>query len=56
MHLGQVDAIGQAPVGGPDRYPIGYGERLQRGLGFSSAQLMPTQLQIKGLMAMAAGP
>ena len=55
MHLGQVDAIGRSLVVGPDRYPIGHGERLQRGLGFSSTQLMPTQLQIKGLMAMAAG-
>ena len=56
MHLGHVDAIGQAPVGVPGRYPFGRGESLQRGLGFSSAQLMPPQLQIKGLMAMAAGP
>ena len=40
MHLAQADAIGQAPVGGPDRYHIGYGERLQRGLGFSSTQLL----------------
>jgi hypothetical protein len=55
MHLGQVDAIGQAPVDGPDCYPIGHGERLQRGLGLSSAQLMPPQMHIQGLMAMAAG-
>jgi Uma2 family endonuclease len=45
MHLGQVDAIGQAPLGGPDCYPIGHGERLQRGFGFSSAQLLWPWLQ-----------
>ena len=40
MHLCQVDAIGRAPVDGPDCYPIGHGERLQRRLGYSSAQLL----------------
>jgi Uma2 family endonuclease len=45
MHLGLVDAIGQAPVGGPDCYPIGHGELLQRGFGFSSAQLLWPWLQ-----------
>ena len=45
MHLGLVDAIGQAPVGGPDCYPIGPGELLQRGFGFSSAQLLWPWLQ-----------
>jgi Uma2 family endonuclease len=45
MHLGLVDAIGQAPVDGPDCYPIGPGERLQRALGFSSAQLLWPWLQ-----------
>jgi Uma2 family endonuclease len=56
MHLGHVDAIGQAPLGVPGRYPFGRGERLQRGLGLSSAQLLWPWLQGNDLCIRARQP